>query len=380
MASRSHSRGETLTAALFLAPAFLVIGVFGLLPIVDAAALSLFRWKLKPGPFVGLDNYLELFGGAENLALTVGLAAALVGAVGWSALIRRAGTFWRWSRRITIAALCAALFWVLGRVFAQGDADFVRSLQVTVWFAFGTVPVQMVFGLMLALALEGRFRGKGGLRAVTLIPYIVPVIASAGVFASLFSLRVDSVANQALSLFGLGPWQWLKESQGVTAWLGLTVSGLGNFGAWLSSWLAGPSLALVCVLLFNDWLYSGYYALIFSNGLAAIPREVYEAARLDGAKGITLLFRVVLPLLSPSSFFLALLGLIGTFKVFTTVYVLRDAAAGGATDPASVYIFFQFFRQLRYGYAAALSLVLFAIVLALTLIQRRLIERRVFYG
>ena len=380
MAFRAR-RGDGLTAVLFLAPAFLIIGVFGLLPLADAAALSLFQWKLKPGPFIGLDNYLELFGGWNNLILVAALTLALIAAsVAVSRLSRPEHRVGRWMVRGLIAALCLALFWAAGRVWTDGDADFVRSLQVTVWFAAGTVPVQMIIGLVLALALEGRFRGKSGFRAITLIPYIVPIVASAGVFSALFSLRPDSVANQALSLFGLPPSQWLKESQGVTAWLGFSFAELGDFGAWLASWTNGPSLALVCILLFNNWLYSGYYALLFSNGLAAIPREVYEAARLDGARGPTLLFRIVLPLLSPTSYFLVLLGVIGTFKAFTTVYVLRDAATGGATDPSSVEIFFQFFRQLRYGYAAALSLVLFALVLALTLLQRRLLERRVFYG
>jgi multiple sugar transport system permease protein len=376
MANRAR-RGDGLTAALFLTPAFLIVGVFGLLPIVDAVALSLFQWKLKPGPFVGLGNYLELFGGWENLVLVVALTAALAVAAALARSTRRA---LRWWARTSAAVVAAALFWAAGRVWADGDADFMRSLQVTVWFAFGTVPVQMLFGLLLALGLEGRFTGKSAFRVTTLIPYVVPVLASAGVFAALFSLRSDSVANQVLSLFGQPPAQWLKEARGVFAGVSPAFTGLGDFGDWLAAWTAGPSLALVCVLFFNDWLYSGYYALIFSNGLAAIPREVYEAARLDGARGPTLLFRVVLPLLSPTSYFLILLGVIGTFKAFTTVYALRDPAAGGATDPASVFIFFQFFRQLRYGYAAALSLVLFALVLALTLLQRRLLERRVFYG
>lgn len=376
MAIRAR-RGDGLTAALFLTPAFLIIGVFGLLPIADAVALSLFQWKLKPGPFVGLDNYFELFGGWENLVLVVTLTAALTVAAIVSRSSRKP---LRWSARAAAAALAAALFWTAGRVWTDGDADFVRSLEVTVWFALGTVPAQMVFGLLLALALEGRFTGKSAFRVTTLVPYIVPILASAGVFAALFSLRPDSVANQALSLFGLQPSQWLKEAKGIFTDWGPAFTGLGDFGAWLASWTSGPSLALVCVLIFNNWLYSGYYALLFSNGLAAIPREVYEAARLDGARGPTLLFRIILPLLSPTSYFLILLGVIGTFKAFTTVYALRDPASGGATDPASVFIFFQFFRQLRYGYAAALSLVLFALVLALTLLQRRLLERRVFYG
>ena len=175
---------------------------------------------------------------------------------------------------------------------------------------------------------------------------------------------------------GVAPTQWLREPRGLFQLAGLTPSP----DPWLALWTSGPSLALVCILLFNLWIYSGYYALIFSNGLAAIPREVYEAAKLDGVGKGRMLFQIILPLLSPTSYFLALLGVISTFKAFTSVYILRDAAVGGATDPTSVYIFFTFFRGLRYGYAAALALVLFLLVLGLTLVQRRLLERRVFYG
>ena len=106
---------------------------------------------------------------------------------------------------------------------------------------------------------------------------------------------------------------------------------------------------------------------------------MYEAATLDGAKKSTVFWKIVLPLLSPTTYFLLLFGIIGTFKAFNSVYVLRDPATGGATDPASVYIFFIFFREQRYGYAAALALVFFGIVLSITLATRKLTENKVFY-
>jgi ABC-type sugar transport system permease subunit len=124
----------------------------------------------------------------------------------------------------------------------------------------------------------------------------------------------------------------------------------------------------------------GYYALIYTNGLSNIPRQLYEAAEVDGAGKLTVFFRITLPLLSPTSYFLTLLGIIGTFKAFAHIYVLRHPAARGEVDPMSVQIFFTFFRKSRFGYAAALSLLLFAIVLVLTLVQRRIMKERVHYG
>ena len=132
-------------------------------------------------------------------------------------------------------------------------------------------------------------------------------------------------------------------------------------------------------MIYNYWVYVGYYALIYANALAAVPRQLYEAAALDGARPWTMLRRITLPLVSPSTYFLTILGIIGTFKSFNSIYVLRDPSTGGVTDPMSVYIFFQFFHDGRFGYAAALSVILLAIVVGLTVIQRRSMEKRVFF-
>ena len=148
---------------------------------------------------------------------------------------------------------------------------------------------------------------------------------------------------------------------------------------WLT-WAQGPSLALVSIMFFNWWVFIGYYALIYTNGLSTIPRQLYEAAEVDGAGKLTAFFKITVPLLSPTTYFLTLLGIIGTFKAFNHIYVLRNPAVRGAVDPMSVYIFFTFFRKQRFGYAAAVSLLLFIIVIGLTVLQRRLMERKVSYG
>jgi multiple sugar transport system permease protein len=213
------------------------------------------------------------------------------------------------------------------------------------------------------------------------LPYIVPAVATAAVFERLFSLRPESWANQILALFGSHPLQWLREYKGVLELLfGLAPThGVGPLSDYWSTWAAGPSLSLVSIMIYNYWVFIGYYALIFSNGLAAIPRQLYEAASLDGARSFTMLRRITLPLLSPTTYFLTILGIIGTFKSFNSIYVLRDPSTGGATDPMSVYVFFQFFHGGRFGYAAALSMVLLVIVVGLTLIQERSMGKRVFY-
>jgi multiple sugar transport system permease protein len=278
----------------------------------------------------------------------------------------------------------AAILAVLPRVWSSGDAEMMDSLRVTVWYSAGTVPVQLGLGLLLAVVLDAKFRGKQAFRVIFLLPYVVPAVASATVFERLFSLRPESFANQAIALLGMPPLQWLRETRGVLEMaLGWGRQAAGGASAAADYWLAwarGPSLALVSVMFFNYWVFIGYYALIYSNGLANIPREFYEAAQVDGARKGTVFFRIVLPLLSPTTFFLSLLGVIGTFKAFNHIYVLRNADAQGAADPVSVYIFFTFFRMSRFGYAAALALVLFAIVMGLTWVERRMAAHRVFYG
>jgi multiple sugar transport system permease protein len=148
----------------------------------------------------------------------------------------------------------------------------------------------------------------------------------------------------------------------------------------LSSWLAGPSMALMVIILFNIWSYVGYDTVIFLAGLGGIPSELYEAASIDGANRWDQFRHVTLPLLSPTTYLLTLLAVIGTFKAFNHVWVLRSTAALGTTDTASIVIFSEFNRNTRYGYAASLAFVLLGVILILTIINNKIAEERVFYG
>jgi len=226
-------------------------------------------------------------------------------------------------------------------------------------------------------------KGRQAFRVVYLLPYIAPTVATAAIFELLFSLRSDSLANQIVGLFGLHPLQWLQEPRGIVSLI-LGDTAVPFFAAPVSSywagWAQGPSLALASIVVYSWWVFVGYYALIYINGLGAIPRQLYEAAEVDGAGRVRSFFSITLPLLSPTTYFLTLLGVIGTFKAFTHLYVLRTAAAAGTADPISVEIFFTFFRKARLGYASAIAIILFLIVLGLTLIQQRSLERGVLYG
>jgi multiple sugar transport system permease protein len=368
---------------LFIAPAFAVIFLFGIFPVAFIVYVSLYQWRIRQGRFLGAGNYTEIFGSLENLAILVLAVAALfvAGFLLGRGRERPARTARAAGFGLLGLALVAMVF-ILASIWQTGDRDMLASIQVTLWYSIGTVPVQLALGLLLAVLLNRKFRGRQAFRALSILPYIVPTVASAAVFERLFSLRPESFANLTLGLFGAHPLQWLREPKGILQLIfGFSApAGPGAIGAYWGSWTTGPSLALVSIMFYNYWVFVGYYALIFSNGLAGIPKQLYEAAALDGAGRATTFFRITVPLLSPTTYFLSLLGVIGTFKSFNSIYILRNAGNGGTTDPVSVYIFFTFFRNSRFGYAAALSLVLLAIVVTLTLVQRRAMERHVFYG
>ena len=145
--------------------------------------------------------------------------------------------------------------------------------------------------------------------------------------------------------------------------------------------MAGPSLALIVIIIYTIWTYAGYHTVVFLAGLGNISGELYEAARIDGANGWAVFRHITLPLLSPTTFFLLLVSVIGTFQAFTQIWIMRTPAVTGAVDTVSVFILEQArANNPNLGYGSAMATVLLAVILVLTLIQNRLAKNRVFYG
>lgn len=259
-------------------------------------------------------------------------------------------------------------------IVAGGDPDMWEGLKVTVFFSLGTVPIQLTIALFLSILLFQKLKGSELFRIMFFIPYVTPAVASAAVFKQLFSGRPVSPANLVLGWLGQEPLAWVSEPKGIITLLA------GRFGLDIPSWAAGPSLALGVIILLSIWTYVGYNTVIYLAGLGNIPRELTEAAEIDGANRWQVFRHVTFPLLSPTTYFLSLLAVIGTFKAFNSIWVMREGAALGTTDPFSVVIFNEFFTKTRYGYASALAFVLFGIILSLTLINNRIQGSRVFYG
>jgi multiple sugar transport system permease protein len=247
---------------------------------------------------------------------------------------------------------------------SNGDEALWNGLRITAWYSFLTVPVQLALGMVLAYMLFQNIRGKSFFRMMYFLPYITPAVAAAAVFRIIFSNRPSGMMNKAWTFFGADPINWLLEPQSVF-----------NIGP-----LEGPSLALVVIILFNVWVFTGYNTIIFLAGLGSIPGSLYEAAEIDGANRWHVFRHITIPLLSPTTYFLSVLGVIGTFKAFNHLYVLRQSAALDTVDTMSLVIWDELFTRNRYGYAATLAFVLFGVILVLTLINNKVQGERVFYG
>lgn len=258
--------------------------------------------------------------------------------------------------------------------------EFWQSFMNTTWFAIVTVPLTMALALTLAYLLFQKVKLLGIFRTIYFLPYVTSAVAAAAVWAWVFSPR-NGVANVLLGWIGIGPQRWLQEPRGV---LDLISSGIGI--PW-PGWLEGPSLALVAITVTQIWHNLGFQIVIFLVGLGAVSKELYEAARVDGASERQLFFRITLPMISPTIFLIAVISIIDAFKAFTPIYVMstganvgsRPGGPLGTTETSVVYVLNQIFGANRYGYGAAVAMFLFLVIMALTLFQMWASRRWVKY-
>jgi multiple sugar transport system permease protein len=295
---------------------------------------------------------------------------------------------WLWQRsvaahndRVFLLRALAAIFILISAylligqlplALAEAEEDVLRGFSVTVMFSLFSVPVQLALGLGLAVLLFQNIKAKSLFRVIYFLPYITPFVATSTIFGLIFSHRTSSPANSFLGILGIPPQTWLVQPTGIFQLI---------FGENIPDFLVGPGLALVVIILYNIWVYAGYSAVIFLAGLGNIPGELYEAARIDGASSWNQFRYITLPMLSPTTFFLILIATIGTFQAFTQIFLLRKAGAYEAVDTINIYIY----QEIRsnnpdYAYGSAMAFVLFAVILTLTLLQNRVVGRRVFYG
>lgn len=225
-----------------------------------------------------------------------------------------------------------------------------HSLLVTAYYVLLNIPAQTVLALLLALLMNKRLPAMGIFRTIYVVPWMATPVAMGIV------------------------WQWIFDPQ-----YGALNTFLGFFGLHGITWLSSSQLAMPAIAAVNIWQYAGYNMLFFLAGLQSIPVDLYEAASIDGVSRLQSFFRVTLPLLSPTMFFVLVTDIIGSFQVFDTVYVMTLGGPGEATNTISFDIFRQAFVFFHAGYASALSMVLFGILLAVTLAQALYFRKRTVY-
>jgi multiple sugar transport system permease protein len=229
-----------------------------------------------------------------------------------------------------------------------GDPMVALTLQKTALYVVLTLPVGLALALAIALALHAKwFRGKSFVRGLYFLPNVTSLAAVAFV------------------------WQWMLNPEFGLLNAGLRLSHLPVLG-----WLSDPKLAMPSIAGVSIWQGLGFTILVYLSGLRGIPDEVYEAATIDGAAGWSIFRSITWPLLTPTTMFLTVMGVIGGFQVFQSVYIMTG---GGPLDATRVFLFYLWqsaFQNLELGYASALAVLLFAIVMLLTAIQWGYYSRR----
>lgn len=300
---------------LYVLPALFLLLLFRTIPVAMSLIVGFFKWEITgSGEFIGLANYSKMF----------------------------------------------------------QDQVFWKSITNTLWFVLFVVPASIVIPLFFATLLNQIKRLKSMFRMMYFLPFVTSMVAISIVWKIIFAEKAG-LANTMLGWIGIAPQKWLAESAGIFQLLA------SPLGITLPGWMAGPSLALFSLIIVTIWKGLGYNTIIYLAGLQNIAKDYYEAADIDGAGKFRQFFRITVPLVSPTTFYVLLMTTITSFQAFSQVYLMTEK--GGPLDSTKLivyYIYERGFDALDMGYASAVALFLFVILLLLTLFQRRM-ERKVFY-
>ena len=221
------------------------------------------------------------------------------------------------------------------------DEWFLNSYKNNIIFTAVTVPVLIALGLVMATIINKFIYGGGVVRTMIFIPYIASVVAVCTVWMVLLQPSYGPVNEFFRSI------------------------GIAN----PPGWLADFKWSLPSIMVIYVWQQVGYYSIVFLAGLKGLPEDVYEAAKVDGASSIRQFFSLTVPLISPTTFFLTIMGIIGSFKVFDQISVLTQGGPGSSSSVMAYYVYRTAFDYFEMGYANTLAWALFVLVFIVTLVQ-----------
>lgn len=309
---------QTLIGFAYLTPALIVLLSFRIIPILFSVRISLYDWGMAGArAFVGLNNYLQVL----------------------------------------------------------KDPVFYTSLLNTFWYALFTVPTMIFLSLVIAVLLNQKIKGLGFYRTLYYLPVVTSIVAVSIVWKWLFNPE-RGLLNYLLSLINVSPIRWLEDPRGIFSII------FNAMGIQIPSVLSGPSVALCSLIIMSIWKGLGYNIVIFLAGLQNIPTQYYEAAKIDGAGPFRLFRNITWPLLSPTTFYILIMSTIVAFEAFAQVWIMTSPPGGplGTTKVVMYYFYEQSFELWRLGYGAAIAFIAFLIILALTILQRTVLEKRVHYA
>ena len=364
---------EQINGYLFILPAFLIIGLFGIFPVFFGMYMSVHKWKVFKGRFLGFENYQKILGDISSFWIFI------------FGLLIMIASYWVWSEfkdkmkkriycfLISILLLLISLYLInisWSNMMEKGDEDFLNSLIYIFYYSFFAITTEVGLGLLIAFALYQKLKGKQFFQMILLFPYITPAVMGGAVFFIIFGKAENSILNEFIGLFGYDPQLWLFDKRKITEIL---------FGIKIDGFFAGPSLALLTSILYGVWSYTGYYAIILLAGLSIIPSDLYEAAKAEGASRWQTFTKITVPLLMPIIFFLLLTGFINSFQAFNHIMVMKTSSAGETMDVVTIEIFDHFWDRVKFGYAAAEGVVLFVILNVLAISQYVIFRKRLNY-
>lgn len=230
------------------------------------------------------------------------------------------------------------------------DFRFWQSLKITAIYAGCAVPMGMVCSLALAMLLNLKVKGMQGFRSIFYIPAILPGAAVAMVWSMVLRPQPSGIFNAILGNVGIDPIPWLTS----------------------------PDWVLKSFIIMSLWGVGGGM-IIYLAGLQSVPTQLYEAAEIDGAGSWQKFRNVTLPMISPTLFFNLIMGIIGSFQVFTSSFIMTQGGPANASLFYVLYLYQKAFKYLQMGYACALAWILFAVILALTLIVFKSSKAWVYY-
>jgi sn-glycerol 3-phosphate transport system permease protein len=231
------------------------------------------------------------------------------------------------------------------------DEIFLKTLKNTFYYALGTVPASILLALIMALFVNRNIRYKGIVRLAYFTPTILPMVAVANIWLFFYAPDIGLI-NKVLSYFGYSAINWLGNRDTVL-----------------------PALMVMAI-----WKEAGFFMIFYIAAFQSLPRELYEAAKIEGASSWTSFWKITFPLIMPTTFFIMINALLNAFKTVDQLFVLTKGGPDNASNLLLYYIYENAFSFFNYSYAAALTVVLLIILIIFSLFQFLVIEKRIHYN